>query len=764
MSDRLAAAEAALKAGRRDEAIDQLAAAVSENPALPARIHHALLVQCYQAGRYEEGLAWAEKATAQHPRDVDLANIHGVLLRRLGRLEEALVALDQAQRIDPRSEGPQSNRCNVLLDLGRGGKAEEGLAKLVRLHPRNGEYQRLLGRALKLQGKTDPALVRFRQAVAIKKDLIEGWLDLAGTLAELNRFKQSEETLDKALAANPNDVRLLESKAAIIRRAGQNRRAEEYLQGLLPQHADQAWLQHQIGVTLVEYDRERGNVHLRRAVELDPDNAQYLISLVESLERTRSGDEGANIEQSYQMAKKALAESEKEFAPGAKKVLVEVLDRVADYEALPQLGDLRSLGRAWAESGRHTALFKLLARVENEADRQELLEQHRIWGRLAESASAAHPIKRPKPRAPDGRIRLGLMSSDLRRHPVGYFAMPLFENVDPRFDLYCYSYNQGAEDDVQKFMASRSKAFRWNPEIDARGAAQLIADDQLDILIELGGTTFMNKLEVMAFRPAPRQASWLGYPHSAGLSTIDYLVVDPYVMPERPELILEKPLMLPNAWYPLGAFHFRPEPAAAPEPPVARNGYVTFGTANNPQKYTPHVVATWARVLREVPNSRFLFVRPEGSAASFRKHLCAIFEAGGVAADRIQFEPVRGAHLPHYNRIDITLDCFPQTGGTTTCESLWMGAPCVTLVGESVFERLSYSTLMNLGLPELCARTLDDYVAIAVKLASDPARIAALRSSLRGRMQTSPLGQTPAWARDFYAAVAQTVAGQTVAA
>jgi predicted O-linked N-acetylglucosamine transferase (SPINDLY family) len=163
--------------------------------------------------------------------------------------------------------------------------------------------------------------------------------------------------------------------------------------------------------------------------------------------------------------------------------------------------------------------------------------------------------------------------------------------------------------------------------------------------------------------------------------------------------------------------------------------------------------------MRETPDSRFLFIRPEGSAASFRQNLHDLFEAGGVAAERILFEPVRGAHLPHYNRIDISLDCFPQTGGTTTCESLWMGAPCVTLVGESVFERLSYSTLMNLGLPDLCARTVDDYVAIAARLAADPQRIAELRGSLRARMQASPLGQTQAWARDFYAAVARTVEG-----
>jgi len=759
MNERLAAAEAALKAGRRDEAIDQLIAAIGDDPNQPAQVYTTLLIQLYQANRYDEGAVWAARATERHPRDVALGNLRGVMLRRLRRYDEAREVLEAVVRLDPRQEAPLSNLCNVLLDMGDGAKAEQGLAKLVRLNPRHAEYQRLLGRALRMQGKIDPALVRFRQAVAIKKDLIEAWLDLAGTLSEQQRVKLADEAIDKGLAANPDEPRLFEAKATLMRREGRVSAAEAYLLGLLPQRGDAAWLQYQLGVTVADQDRTRGNVYFRRAVELAPDKVDYLLALVESLERTRSGDEGGNIEEAYQLAKAALVKGADVSGSAPTKVLLEVFERVADYDAIAALGDFRSIGREWAESGRHTALFKQLALVRDEDDRQELLEQHRIWGRDAERQAAAAPIRRPRTRARDGRIRLGLMSSDLRRHPVGYFAMPLFEAVDPRFDLYAYSFNQGAEDDVQKLMASQAKAFRWRPEISTRDAAQLIADDELDILIELGGSTFMNKLEVMAYKPAPRQASWLGYPHSAGLSTIDYLVVDPYVMPERPGLILEQPLMLANAWYPLGAFHFRPEPAAAAEPPVARNGYVTFGTANNPQKYTPRVVETWARVLRETPGSHFLFVRPEGSAASFRRNLRALFEAGGVAAERIAFEPVRGAHLPHYNRIDITLDCFPQTGGTTTCESLWMGAPCVTLVGDSVFERLSYSTLMNLGLPELCARSLDDYVAAAVKLAADPARIASLRASLRQRMQQSPLGQTATWARDFYEAVARTVAG-----
>ncbi|MDB5445359.1 MAG: hypothetical protein JWQ97_676 [Phenylobacterium sp.] len=757
MSDRLAAADAALKAGRNAEAIDHIQVAIAEDAARPAQVYRVLMRQLYHAGRYVEGEAWAKRGAERFPRDPEFRNLRGVLLRRLKRFDEALAELDEAAKLSPRDEAPQVNRANVLLDLRQAVKAEQALTKLVRQQPRNAEYQRLLGRALLMQEKTEPAMVRFRQAAGLRKDLIEAWMDLAGVLNEQHRTEEADEVLEKALAANPGHPRLLEARAIVMRRAAQARQAEAYLQSLLPQMPDAAWLHYQLGVTLTEYDRVRANVHLARALELAPDNVDYLMAHIENLERTRAGDEGANIEAAYQLAKAAVARGIEITDPGHLKVMFEVFVRVAAFEDMETLADFRKRGRLWAESGRHAALMKQLPNVESLQDRQELLEQHRIWARLTERTAAERPIKRPPPRPADGRIRLGLMSSDLRQHPVGYFALPLFQDIDPRFDLFCYSYFTGAEDDTQRFMAAKSKAFRWNPEIRARDAAQLIADDQLDILIELGGSTHMNKLDVMAYRPAAKQASWLGYPHSAGLSTIDYLVVDPYVMPQKPGLILEQPLMLPHAWYPLGASAFRAEPAAAPEPAVARNGYVTFGTANNPQKYTPQVIAAWARVMREHPTSRFLFVRPEGAAASFRANLCARFEASGVSAGRIDFEPVRGAHLPHYNRIDITLDCFPQTGGTTTCEALWMGALCVTLVGESVFERLSYSTLMNLGLPELCARSVDEYVDIAVRLAADPARIAELRAGLRARMQASPLGQTRAWAQDFYQAVAQTL-------
>ncbi|MCR5873379.1 hypothetical protein LRS10_03725 [Phenylobacterium sp. J426] len=438
-----------------------------------------------------------------------------------------------------------------------------------------------------------------------------------------------------------------------------------------------------------------------------------------------------------------------------RKIAAEIFQRVGDYERLDQLGPVQELSRAFVGAGMHAPLMSLLSRVKTAQDRRDLVEAHRAWGRQIESIAAQAPITRTPRPADRRKLRIGFMSSDLRAHPVGWFTLPLLRHYDrERFEVYCYSYKQGAEDQAQQGMAAMVDAFRWRPDISDRDAAQMIADDQLDMLIELGGSTHMNKIEVMAYRPAPLSASWLGYAHSVGLSTIDCLIVDPFMTPEDPALLVEQPLMLPHCWYSLAPDIYRAEPALEPQAPAERNGYVTFGTANNPYKYGPELLAAWARIMARTPNSRFLFIRPEGGSPSFRAHMTAAFVAEGVEAERILFEPVRGKHLPFYNQIDMSLDTFPQTGGTTTCESLWMGAPVVTLVGEALYERLSYSVLTNLGLGEFCGRTVQEYEDIAVALAADPARIGELRRGMRARMQDSPLGRTKDWAEDFFEAAA----------
>jgi len=759
MNERLAAAQAALNSGRAAEAIENLVAAIEADPAQTVQVYRILLLQLYQAGRYEEGDRWGTVGAQRFPRDYDILNTLGVVRRRLKRYPEALQALDQAIKLAPGKGAAHTNRGNILLDTGDYVRAEQLFGKLARQDPRNWDFQRQLGRALLGQGKKDAAFVRFRQAVAIKKDAIDAWLDMIGRLNDDLMSQEAEELVDKALAANPDNSRLLEAKVTVIRRSGQLRRAEAFLHSLLPRQETAPWLHYHMGTVISDYDRERGNVHMRRAVELDPESLDYRMALIESLERTRTGDEGANIEEAYQLIREAMAKGIQNFTPSHLKVAFEVLIRVAAFDEMRQLGTIGALGRAWAESGKHTALLKLLGQVVTHEDRLELLEDHRIWGRIQEARAALRPVRRPPPRPADGRIRLGLMSSDLRRHPVGYFALPLFEHLDKaRFDVFCYSFYQGAQaDPVQKFITDQVTAYRWNPDVGPQDAAQIIADDQLDMLIELGGTTHMNKLEVMAYRPAPKQASWLGYPHSAGLSTIDYLVCDQHTAPPQRDLLVEEPLMMPKSWIALGRMVFSDAHPITPGLPQDRQGMITFGTANNPHKYNPGMFRVWAQVLLATPGSQFMFVRPEGGAESFRRNIRMHFEAAGVDPERIVFNTVRGRHMPEYNKVDITLDTFPLTGGTTTTEALWMGVPVVSLIGEAFFERLSASILVNAGVGDHATEDKARYVEIATELAADHARRLHLRHSLRDQIKAGPLGQTEQFAKDFYDMVARVV-------
>jgi protein O-GlcNAc transferase len=761
MDQRLVQVDGLLKAGKAAAACDLLIAYLTENPGSPVNVYRVLTLQLYNLKRYEDGALWAERAVTHHPRDFSLLNTRGVILRRLGRYEEALKVLDQAQKLDPKSPAPTTNKGNIYNDMGNGPAAEAIFAKLSRADPRNPEYHRSLGRALLNQKKYDAGLARCRQAITLKKDYVDAWLDWSGGESGRGNLKAALEVADKAIAAVPGEGRLIEAKAVILRRMGLMKATEEFLTSLLPTHGDKAWLQNSLGGAIADRDRARANEHLKRAVELEPDNIDYRAGLMESYERSRYGDEGANIESAYQLLGDVLDRDDLQLTPKHTKVFSEILIRVCAFEDLPKVGTFSEIGRAWAETGRHTALLKHLARVETPEDRHELLAQHKVWGDAALKAVAHDPIRRPNKARTRDKIRVGFMSSDLRAHPVGYFAYPLFEAIDKnRFDVFVYSFNQGQEDAVQRFIASQVTAFRWNPEISAHDAAQMIADDDLDILIELGGSTHMNKLEVMAFRPARLHASWLGYPHSAGLTTIDYIVLDPQIVPPDRSLILEEPMLMPRTWLALGRRAFSENYVINPGVPEDNVGHITFGTANNPHKYNEATLRAWAKVVAAVPGSRFKFIRPEGGTPTFRKNVERWFAKEGVTADRIEYRAVRGLHMAYYNELDITLDPFPLTGGTTTCEALWMGVPVINLRGEALFERLSYSILTNLGLADLSTPDLDEYVRIAVGLARDRDRRLELRHTLRERMKASPLGQNEQFARDFYDLVARTVEGR----
>lgn len=730
---------------------------VQEAAKQPRAWYQAQATQAFQQGRLADAESQARAGLGHYPGDPMLNNLLGVVLKNIGRYDEALQVLERAEKADPRNLSPRQNRGNVLVAMRRGAEAVRVFRDLVRRQPGNAEHVRLLGVALALCGQHGEALSQARLAARMDARNEKAWIDQTVYLRELGRLDEALQALDAGLRATGAAPSVVTARASLLQSLGRRDEAVEMVSRIVQDQPATAWAHHYLGRLLEHFDRERANTHYREAVRLQPGNLAWAVDLADSLDRTRGAAEGANIGEAHAIALRCSA-APGDLRPHA-RVLCSILERSANYEAAARIGTFEDLGSYWAATRQVSALHHQLARVETARQRRLLVEHHRQWGRAVEATAAASPLPAAVPRVRgNGKLRVGIVSSDLRDHPVTYFALPLIEHYDrSSVELFCYSWNTQPADRVQQYIAGKVDAFCAEPGLAGRRAAERMRRDGLDVLFELGGSTYMNSLEAMAWRPAPVQASWLGYPHSAGLEAIDYLVVDRWNRPEDPQLLLERLLVLEHSWLAMGRLGFDERLAIEPATAQDRTGRITFGTMNNPYKYRPRVLATWARVVRQVEGSRFLFVRPEGAVEAFRDNIRAAFEREGVAGDRVDFVPVRGKHMPHYNQIDICLDAFPQTGGTTTCESLWMGVPVVTLVGEAFFERLSYSVLMNAGLGELCAFDLPSYVDKAVALAADLPRRRELREGMRARIRSMPLGNGPQFARDFGAAALRAV-------
>jgi predicted O-linked N-acetylglucosamine transferase (SPINDLY family) len=354
------------------------------------------------------------------------------------------------------------------------------------------------------------------------------------------------------------------------------------------------------------------------------------------------------------------------------------------------------------------------------------------------------------------RLRVGLLSGDLRSHPVGFFVesilAALAANASGQLQLMVYSTNF-LTDGVTERIKATCHGWRCVAGLTDRSLAQLIRDDGIDILIDLSGHTAYNRLPMFAWKPAPVQVSWLGYFATTGVAAMDYLIADPWTLPQSEESnFTEKIWRMPETRLCFTAPDVDTQVAASP---ALANGYITFGCFNNLAKMNDAVVALWARILVAMPDSRLLLKAKQLGEASVRARTFERFAAQGIAADRLVPDSysAREHYLKAYRQIDIALDPFPFTGGTTTAEALWMGVPVLSLTGESFIARQGIGLLMNAGLPDWIAADADDYVARAVRHASDVQRLATLRSGLRQQVLHSPIFDAPRFARHFEAAL-----------
>jgi protein O-GlcNAc transferase len=383
-------------------------------------------------------------------------------------------------------------------------------------------------------------------------------------------------------------------------------------------------------------------------------------------------------------------------------------------------------------------------------DQERLHAELVRWGERFAGEAAGRMQPHGNERSSERRLRMGFVSPDFRDHVVAQNLMPMFRNLDRKqFEVFCYSELLNG-DSMTERIRQRSDMFRQTIGMSHAALTEQIRGDGIDILVDLALHATGNRLAVFARKPAPVQVTFAGYPGSTGLKAIDYRLTDPYLdPPEHDRWYVEKSVRLPASFwcYEAETVDFLP-----PGPlPALKNGSVTFGCLNSLNKVNDGVLALWGRVLAAMRGSRLVLLAAEGS---HRRRTCELLARMGVAPQRVTFHTVRPRveYLRLYQLIDIGLDTVPYNGHTTSLDSLFMGVPVVTLVGKTVVGRAGLSQLTNLGMPELIARTEEEFVAIAVRLAGDLEGLAKIRAGLRQRMEQSPLMDAVGFTRGIEAA------------
>jgi protein O-GlcNAc transferase len=339
------------------------------------------------------------------------------------------------------------------------------------------------------------------------------------------------------------------------------------------------------------------------------------------------------------------------------------------------------------------------------------------------------------------RLRIGYVSPDFRRHSVAYFIEPVLAAHDKeQFEVFCYSISH-IEDEVTERLRGYADHWRNIVGFSDEKATEIIRNDSIDILVDLAGHTTNNRIMIFARKPAPIQVNWIGYPSTTGLPTMDYKIVDNYTDPPdmTEQYYTEKLVRLPGSF-----LCYLPEQDSPDieEPPSIKSGFITFGSFNNLSKVSRVVFALWSRILKRTENSRLIMKSLSFSDRETRSYTMDMFKQEGIQRERIDLLPPALStreHLKTYHQIDIAFDTFPYNGTTTTCEAIWMGVPVITFAGSAHLSRAGASLLSNTGIPEFIAKTADEYVEMAVKLANNIEKLRLLRTSLRDMMADSPL-------------------------
>ena len=732
-------------------------------------------VEHHRAGRLREAEAIYRQILSVQPTQPDALHLLGVLAGQLGRHDLATDLIRQAIAAAPNN--PEFH-CDLASSLQNQGHLDQAIAccqKALALWPLFAEAHCNLANALCAMRQFDQAIVSYQRAIAIKPELVEARVGLGNALVGSREFDQAITCLERAIELNPGFVEAYCSLGNAWKGKKQFDKAVDAYQRALELKPDYAYAYNNLAVALRDKDEpEKSVAACQRALALNPNFVEARANLGMALNDLDQFDQAIpcfeqalTLNPNFAPAHVGLATAYRGQKHMDKAIasLQQALAVDPNFaQAHRYLGDIwkttGNLDRALASLRRAIALdpsdvsthdnLLIVLLFDPTYDSHLLLAENQRWNR--QHAQPLAPAIQPHSnnRDPDRRLRIGYVSGDYSEHVCAFFILPLLVHHNRReFDVICYAQVRKPDFITQQM---RQHASDWRSIVGGADAhvASLVRDDRIDILIDLNLHTADNRLLVFAHKPAPIQVTWLGYPGTTGMDTIDYRLTDPYLDPPDGDqsCYSERTIRLPDTFW---CYHpFTDEPIVG-DLPCLQNNFVTFGCLNNPLKINDHVLTLWARVLKAVPNSRLVMLTPEGNS---RPPILDRLASEGIDPARIEClgRQLRPQYLQTYHRIDIALDTFPYNGHTTSLDSFWMGVPVITLVGKTIVGRAGLSQLSNLGLTELVAHTPDQFLQIAAHLANDRPRLTELRATLRQRMETSPLMDAGRFARNIEAA------------
>jgi protein O-GlcNAc transferase len=688
------------------------------------------LLKYYQDGRYVEAEKLALLITKKFPKHQFAWKVLTVIFNRTNKIPEALYAIKKSVQLNPNDIESYKNLSFILQKLGKLNEAEESYKKILILKPDSIEVYNYLGVLQHEQGKFIEAEASYRKMIALKPGFAEVYNNLGNTLNEQGKFIEAEASFRKAIILKPEYFEVYYNMGIMLNVQHKFNEAEESYKKALAIKPDYVEAYNNLGNTLNEQGKFiEAEVSFRKAIALKPDHVVAYNNLGITL------DEQGKFIEAEASFRKAIAL--KPDYTEAYSNLGKILHELGKLEEAIENYDKAIKSKVDYFKAYNNKNFCL--NYSSSYSPLYIYTQHLKFEKQFGGFKAKSPLSVKIKKKSNERLRIGYVSGDFRAHSVAYFFKPLLQNHNSHVvETFCY-YNNNFIDKITNNIMTTCDHWRSIFGITDSEIFKIIRKDKIDILVDLSGHTGKNNLLVFAQKPAPIQVTWLGYPNTTGLSSIDYRFTDIIADPigEADDLHSEKLLRLPNGFL---CFQGNEKVLSKSDPPQTHYDYITFGSFNNLSKITSEVIDVWSKILNLIPKSHLILKCRK--LKHNKDYYYELFKNKGIDKDRIQLYehlPSTGDHLELYNSIDISLDPFPYNGATTTCEALWMGVPVITLLGDRHAGRVGASILTNVGLKDFIARDIDSYINLAVKMSANTKKLKEIRMTLRRQMQESLL-------------------------